>query len=121
MPPAAPDREDEYCQISPYGLLYDVGIAAVARICPPPDDGTQNPQALPVKVEEPASVRMIILKLLKKFSEEFKQVLIDSQLDNPIPNALILVGGKEISSLQGLETTVRDTEEIVLLPIAHGG
>jgi molybdopterin converting factor small subunit len=74
-----------------------------------------------LRVKEPVSVRTIILKLLKKFSEEFKQVLINSQLDDPIPNALILVGGKEINSLQGLETTIKDTEEIVLVPIAHGG
>jgi len=74
-----------------------------------------------LRVKEPITVRRIILKLVKKFSKEFKQVLIDSQLDDPIPNALILVGGKEINSLKGLETTIGDTEEIVLVPIAHGG
>lgn len=74
-----------------------------------------------VKLEEPATVRKVIMKLTETFSCEFKRVLVDSQLDDPRPNALILVGGKEISVLQGLETEIKDSEEIVLVPMVHGG
>jgi molybdopterin converting factor small subunit len=74
-----------------------------------------------LKLEEPATVRKAVTKLTETFSYEFKRVLIDSQLDDPRPNALILVGGKEINVLQGLETEVKDAEEIVLLPLVHGG
>jgi molybdopterin converting factor small subunit len=74
-----------------------------------------------VKLKEPATVRKVVMNLTETFSSEFKRVLVDSQLDDPRPNALILVGGKEISALQGLETEVRDTEEIVLVPVVHGG
>jgi len=74
-----------------------------------------------LKLEEPATVRKLVMNLTETFSSEFKQVLVDSQLGDPRPNALILVGGKEISVLQGLETEVRDSEEIVLVPVVHGG
>jgi molybdopterin converting factor small subunit len=74
-----------------------------------------------VKLEEPATVKKVVMKLTETFSSEFKRVLVDSQLDDPRPNALILVGGKEVSVLQGLETEVRDAEEIVLVPVVHGG
>ena len=74
-----------------------------------------------LKLEEPATVREVVMKLTETFSSEFKQVLVDSQLDDPRPNALILVGGKEINVLQGLETEVKDAEEIVLVPMVHGG
>ncbi len=74
-----------------------------------------------VKLEEPATVKNLVMTLTETFSSEFKRVLVDPQLDDPRPNALILVGGKEISALQGLETEVRDAEEIVLLPVVHGG
>jgi molybdopterin converting factor small subunit len=73
------------------------------------------------KLEEPATVKNLVMNLTETFSSEFKRVLVDPQLDDPRPNALILVGGKEISALQGLETEVRDAEEIVLLPVVHGG
>jgi molybdopterin converting factor small subunit len=78
-------------------------------------------KCIKLRLEEPITVKTIILKLIEKFSDEFKQVLVDSQLDDPRPKALILVGGKEINALQGLETAIKDTEEIVLVPIAHGG
>ena len=74
-----------------------------------------------LKLEEPATVRKLVMNLTETFSSEFKQVLVDPQLGDPRPNALILVGGKEISVLQGLETEVRDSEEIVLVPVVHGG
>jgi molybdopterin converting factor small subunit len=74
-----------------------------------------------LKLEEPATVRKAVMKLTEKFSDEFKQALVSSQISEIMPNALILVRGKEISALQGLETEVRDAEEIVLVPIIHGG
>jgi molybdopterin converting factor small subunit len=74
-----------------------------------------------VKLKEPATVRKLVMKLAETFPSEFKQVLVDSQLDDPRPNALILLEGKEISVLEGLETEVRDAEEIVLVPVVHGG
>ena len=74
-----------------------------------------------LNLEEPATVKKVIMKLTETFSSEFKRVLVDSQLDDPRPNALILVGGKEINVLQGLETEVKDAEEIVLVPMVHGG
>lgn len=74
-----------------------------------------------MKLEEPATVRRVIRKLSETFSPEFSRVLLDSKLDDPRPNSLILVGGKEVSALQGLETMVKDSEEVVFVPVAHGG
>jgi molybdopterin converting factor small subunit len=47
--------------------------------------------------------------------------LLDEQLAEPKPNALILVNGKEISVLHGLETKLRNGDEVVLVPVVHGG
>jgi molybdopterin converting factor small subunit len=74
-----------------------------------------------VKLEEPATVGTLIIKFTEIFSSEFKRVLLDSEFDEPKPNSLILVGGKEISALQGLETEIKDSEEVVLVPMVHGG
>jgi len=49
------------------------------------------------------------------------QSLIDQQLEDPRPNVLILVNGKEVSVLNGLETNLRDGDEVVLVPVVHGG
>jgi molybdopterin converting factor small subunit len=34
---------------------------------------------------------------------------------------LILVNGKEISVLKGLETVLKEGDEILLIPVIHGG
>ena len=74
-----------------------------------------------VKLEEPPTVRKMIQKLTEAFSSEFKRALVDPELEDPRPNALILVNGREINVLQGLETEVKDGDELVLVPVSHGG
>lgn len=74
-----------------------------------------------VKLEKPATVGKAIEKLVEAFSSEFRRMLVDPELEDPRPNALILVNGKEISVLQGLKTEVEDGDEIVLVPVSHGG
>ena len=77
---------------------------------------------LPLELEEePAIVRKVIQKLVEAFSPEFKDALIDPELKDPRPNALIIVNGKEISALEGLKTEVNKGDEIVLVPVSHGG
>ncbi len=36
-------------------------------------------------------------------------------------NSLILVNGREISVLSGLETALKDGDEVVFVPVVHGG
>ena len=76
---------------------------------------------LKIEIEEPFTVKKVVILLYGMFSIDFEQVLVDSQLNEPRAKALILVGGKEISVLNGLETVVRDDEEIILILIVHGG
>ncbi len=50
-----------------------------------------------------------------------KNSLIDTKQANPKPNALILVNGKEISVLNGLATKINAGDEVVFIPVVHGG
>ncbi|MEM0007096.1 MAG: MoaD/ThiS family protein [Candidatus Bathyarchaeia archaeon] len=61
---------------------------------------------------------------LKRITEVFpkmERVLIDPELGDPRPNTLIIVNGREISVLKGLETVLKDGDEVVLVPVSHGG
>ena len=62
---------------------------------------------------------------MKQLSEslpaEAKRLLIDPELNDPRPNALIIVNGKEISVLKGLETEIKEEDEVVIVPVSHGG
>lgn len=68
----------------------------------------------------PVSLREALKKIVEELPA-FQKVLIDPELEDPRPNSLILVNGKEVSVLKGLETVLRDGDEIIFIPILHGG
>jgi len=68
--------------------------------------------------------RILLKKAIKEIVEELpklKTVLIDPELESPKPNTLILVNGKEISVLNGLDTILENGDEVVFVPVVHGG
>jgi molybdopterin converting factor small subunit len=67
------------------------------------------------------SVSAVIERLISLHGGAFKQSLLDPILENPQPNALILLNGVEINNLQGLHTLLGDGDELVLLSVTHGG
>jgi molybdopterin synthase sulfur carrier subunit len=73
-----------------------------------------------IKIEDTVPLREVIKKIVEKVPN-LKRALVDPELEDPRPNALILVNGKEISVLNGLETLLKDGDEVVLIPVIHGG
>jgi len=61
------------------------------------------------------------IKRLVQSSPDLGRLLIDPELGTPLPNAVILVNGKEINLLNGLNTTLMGGDEVVLIPVIHGG
>jgi MoaD family protein len=65
-----------------------------------------------------------IKELLDKISQELpelKRTFSDQELNDSRSNSLILVNGGEISVLNGYETKLSDGDEIVFVPVVHGG
>lgn len=82
--------------------------------------GFSEKNRVTLKLEQP-TVKKVIKKLSKSLSVEAKRLLVDPELNDPRPNALILVNGKEISVLNGLETEIKEGDEVTLIPVSHGG
>jgi len=62
--------------------------------------------------------------LVAKVSIDMPQlgkIFSDQQLGDARSNALVLVNSREISVLDGLETVLCDGDEIVFIPVVHGG
>ncbi len=62
-----------------------------------------------------------LIKRLSRDMPELKKIFCDQELKDPQSNSLILINGREISVLNGLETKIADEDEIVFVPIVHGG
>jgi sulfur-carrier protein len=69
---------------------------------------------------ETCSVRELIDEI-SKASPELKRNLVGGEGENQHPNALVLVNGREISVLNGLNTKLIDNDEVVFIPVVHGG
>ena len=75
---------------------------------------------LTVNYEEGMSVKQLVAKILQE-TPKLDRALSDQRSDDSSFNALILVNGREISVLNGLETKLKDKDEIVFVPVIHGG
>jgi molybdopterin converting factor small subunit len=76
---------------------------------------TSGKRGLTLKLRKAVTLREAIDKIVQQ-APKLKLALSD-----PKPNLLILVNGKEISVLDGLETPVKDKDELVFVPVVHGG
>jgi len=84
--------------------------------------GISRKEAVILNFERPTTVKEAVFRLAEMFSMEFRRTLIDSELNSPKPNALVLLNGREVSVLpRGLESEVKNGDEIVIIPVTHGG
>ncbi|MBC7129646.1 MoaD/ThiS family protein [Candidatus Bathyarchaeota archaeon] len=73
-----------------------------------------------IDVKKSITIKELILKIVDTFPS-LKNALIDPELEDPRPNTLIIINGKEISVLEGLNTLLKDGDEVVFVPVLHGG
>jgi len=83
--------------------------------------GVSGKSSFTVKLRDGDMLATLVQRLSAEFSEEFKRVLVDSEQNDPRPNVLILVNGKEIELLQKLETKLEDNDTVTMIPVSHGG
>jgi MoaD family protein len=62
-----------------------------------------------------------LIDAVTKGLPELRRNLLDEHLEEPKANALIVVNGREISVLNGLKTTLKNGDEVVFVPVVHGG
>lgn len=83
--------------------------------------GVSGKSSFTVKLREGDTIAALVQELSAEFGEGFKRVLVDSELNDPRPNVLILVNSKEIELLQKLETKLEDDDTVTIIPVSHGG
>jgi len=70
---------------------------------------------------EDFSVKVLIQKIIIEIPA-IKTNIINQQFDGAVKtNSLIIVNDREISVLNGLDTLLADGDEVVFIPVVHGG
>jgi len=70
--------------------------------------------------QEEITIKELINEITQELPE-LKHTFSDQELNDSRSNSLVLVNGREISVLNGYETKLKDEDEIVFVPVVHGG
>ena len=77
---------------------------------------------VPIDSETELSLTEAISKLVMQVdNRQFKDLLIDSATNNPLPNVIILLDEQDCNLFQGLRTKLDPGTVITIIPVAHGG
>jgi molybdopterin converting factor small subunit len=64
----------------------------------------------------------VISSLLARVdNRQFKELLIDSATNNPLPNVIMLLDEQDCNLFQGLRTKLGSETVVTIIPVAHGG
>jgi molybdopterin synthase sulfur carrier subunit len=82
--------------------------------------GVSGKNKLSMRVKDAVPLSKVIKRIVEE-QPRLKRALIDPELEDPRPKTLILVNGREISVLDGLDTIVENGDEVTFIPVVHGG
>jgi len=72
-----------------------------------------------IEIGHCSTLRELLLKLCEKYGDSFRnKIFVNDNLSNEI---IILVNGRNIVHLQGLETLLNPEDEISIFPVVAGG
>lgn len=75
-----------------------------------------------INSETELSLTEVISSLLARVDKrQFKELLIDSATNNPLPNVIILLDEQDCNLFQGLRTRLESETIVTIIPVAHGG
>ena len=75
-----------------------------------------------INSETELSLTDVISSLLAQVDKrQFKELLIDSATNNPLPNVIMLLDEQDCNLFQGLRTMLDSETVVTIIPVAHGG
>ena len=72
-----------------------------------------------LEVPENSTVREVIDKVLEIYGEEAKRLVLDRDMISG--NLILMLNQRDVDTISGEETLVKDGDEVVLLPHVQGG
>jgi len=82
--------------------------------------GFSGRKRLELKLGKTSSIEEVVKSIVKQVPN-LREALIAAECGSPKASMLVLLNGKEISVLDRFETRIKDGDEIVFVPVVHGG
>ena len=72
--------------------------------------------------ETELSLNDVISRLLARVdNRQFRDLLVDSATNNPLPNVIMLLDEQDCNLFEGLGTKLDPETVVTIIPVAHGG
>lgn len=78
-------------------------------------------EVIEFSITEGTTVKSLVALMVEKWGSRLAPYFADAEQNRPLPKIRILVNGRDIGFLNGMETELRDGDEILLLPLVGGG
>lgn len=76
-------------------------------------------KAIEIEIPEESTVRQVIDKILEMYGEDAKRLVLDGNRISG--NLILMLNQKDVDTIAGEETIVKEGDEIVILPHVQGG
>jgi molybdopterin synthase sulfur carrier subunit len=74
-----------------------------------------------VSIQEGSTVKDLLSWMIQTWGDKLSPHLFQPESDRVLPHIRLLVNGRDIQFLNGMETTLHDGDEFSILPILTGG
>ena len=72
--------------------------------------------------ETELSLNDVLSRLLARVdNRQFRDLLVDSATNNPLPNVIMLLDEQDCNLFQGMGTKLDPETVVTIIPVAHGG
>jgi molybdopterin synthase sulfur carrier subunit len=74
-----------------------------------------------IPLPEKSTVESLLSRMVKTWGEKLSSYLFHQGSASPIPHIRIMVNGRDIGFLNGMETVLQDGDQVLILPLVAGG
>ena len=72
-------------------------------------------------IPEGTTVKSLLALMVDKWGARLAPYFSEAEQDHPLPKIRIVVNGRDIGFLHGMETELQDGDEVLMLPLVGGG
>ena len=74
-----------------------------------------------LSVPEKSTLQELVTTLVNRSGDELASLLLEPETRNVLPHIRLMVNGRDIAFLDGMETALQSGDEVLILPPVSGG
>jgi molybdopterin synthase sulfur carrier subunit len=76
---------------------------------------------LEISIPEGSTIQDLISRMVERWGDRLSSYLFQPRSDRPLSHIRLMVNGRDIEFLNGMETVLQEGDEFMMLPLVSGG